>query len=364
MGLEHVDAADVGMDAGRLNRLGSVLDAAVAEGVFPAATLCVVRRGRIAWQSAHGAILGGAPARPDTIFDLASLTKPHTALALLRLVEKGCVSLTAPVGEFLPEARPALARVTIRQLATHTAGLVPWAPLYARAPGKDAMLREILSIPLASVPGERYAYSDLGYILLGEIVERVAGASLADVLRTEVLDPLGMRDTGFLPDASAQARIAPTANCPQRPGRILVGEVHDANAHFYGGVAGHAGLFGSATDLAILAAALLGGGVCGGRCFLGAPTLSLVRRNALSDDLGGQSIGWFTHPNGMLSRGDLLSDEAFGHTGFTGTLLVCDPRYGLAVALLTNRVMNPADNGAVQSVRRRVLNVTASAIVE
>lgn len=362
MDLAHGDATSVGMDPGRLVSAGAVLDDAVERGVCPAAVLCVVRQCRIVWLSAHGAIGEEQPTQTDTLFDLASLTKPHTALVLLRLAEAGRLSLQQTVGDFLQGAPPALARVTLEQLATHVSGLPSWAPLYAHGSGQREMLGALVALPLQNAPGERYVYSDLGYILLGEILEQAGGARLSDLLQAEVVRPLGMRDTGFLPSVSLRPRIAPTANCPQRPGQTLVGEVHDANAHFLGGVAGHAGLFGAAPDLAILAAALLGDGSCQGRRILSVPALALVRRSALPAHIGGQSIGWFTHPNPMLPRGDLLSDEAFGHTGFTGTLIVCDPGYDLGVVLLTNRVMVPGDNAGIQAVRRRVLNMVASAV--
>ncbi len=362
MGLQQVAPNEAGLDAGRLARVAPILDAGVEHGVYTAAVLCVVREGKVAWLSAHGTIGEGVPTAADTIFDLASVTKPHTALGLLRLVEMGEVLLSQTVGEFFPEARPGLARVTLRQLATHVSGLIPWKPLYEAGAGKDAMLREILSPPLERTPGERYAYSDLGYILLGEVIERVSGVSLAEFLRREVFEPLGMADAGFLPDPSLRPRIAPCANCPAREGQTLVGEVHDANAHFYGGVAGHAGLFGTAPDLATVVAMMLSREGRAGDSVLSRPALDLAEHSCVPEAVGGHTIGWFASPNPMLPRGDLLSDKAFGHTGYTGTMVVCDPMFGVGIVLLTNRVINPADNTGIQSVRRRVINVVAGAI--
>jgi len=140
--------------------------------------------------------------------------------------------------------------------------------------------------------------------------------------------------------------------------------VHDENALVFGGVSGHAGLFGTAADLALEASALVGTGEINGHRLLGMPTLRLVRTNQVDPAIGGHSIGWFTPPNGMLPRGDIFGDSLFGHTGFTGTMLVCDPPNQLVVVLLTNRVVNPKDNGGIARIRRRVLNIVASSIIK
>jgi CubicO group peptidase (beta-lactamase class C family) len=365
MSLPTAAPADVGLDARRLAVADGHIRAGQDEKVYPAAVLLVARHGQIAHHRAFGHLHdGGKPTRPDTIFDLASVTKPCVATGLLTLVEDGKVSLAQTVEDFLPEAKGTpIGPLTIRQLATHTTGLPPWKPLYKHGQGREAQLAEILRTPLRSPPGTHYAYSDLGYILLGEIVARAGGMNLDQYLHARLFAPLGMKDTGYLPAATRRSRIAPTANCPMRPDRTLIGEVHDANAHASGGVSGHAGLFGTAPDLALLATALAGKGEANLYRVLGIPALRLAQTNQIAPDIGGHSIGWFTPPNGMLPRGDLLGDTAFGHTGFTGTMIVCDPVYDLVAILLTNRVMNPDDNGVILRVRRRVMNAVASAIV-
>jgi CubicO group peptidase (beta-lactamase class C family) len=364
--LPAVRPEEAGLDPARLSVADAIVRAGVEDGTYPAAVLLVARRGQTAHVSAFGTIgTDGRPALPDTIFDLASLTKPCVAAALLTLVEDGRLSPAQTAQEWLPEADgTAVGKVTLRQLATHVSGLPPWKPLYEAGTGREAMLAEILRTPLRSPPGAKYAYSDLGYILLGEIVERAGGMALSDCLRVRVLEPMSMKDTGYLPDPSLRSRIAPTANCPMRPGRVLLGEAHDANAHYYGGVGGHAGLFGTAPDLAAFAVALCGDRQADGHRLLGLPALRQARANQLDPDVGGHSIGWFTPPNEMLPRGDLLSDAAFGHTGFTGTMVVCDLNYDLVLVLLTNRVMNPADNAGILRIRRRVVNAVASAVVQ
>jgi len=381
MSLPSASPDELGLDPRRLAVADAHAQAGVDEGVYPAAVLLVARQGKVAHQAAFGALQpGSTPTRPDTIFDLASVTKPCVATALLTLVEDGRVSLRQSVEEFLPEAAgTAVGPLSIRQLATHTSGLPAWKPLYKAGKGKDPQLAEILRTPLHYAPGAHYTYSDLGYILLGEIIEQASGMTLDRYLRTRLFEPLGMKDTGYRPAPTRRCRIAPTANCPYRPGQTLVGEVHDANAHAFGGVSGHAGLFGTAPDLALFAAALIGTQAPGHsgvqvperlnartpkRRILGLPTLRLAQTNQIQPEIGGHSIGWFTPPNIMLPRGDILSEAAFGHTGFTGTMIVCDPTYDLVIILLTNRVMNPAANEGILQVRRRVINAVASAIVQ
>ncbi len=366
MSLPVVSPADLGLDSRRLAVADALIQAGVEEKTYPAAVFLVARRGKIGHQRAFGHLQpGGGATRVDTIFDLASVTKPVNAVALLTLLEDGKASLHQKLEDLLPEtAGSALAPVTVRQLATHTSGLPAWKPLYRIPGGRNPMLADILRTPLHHPPGTRYAYSDLGYLLIGEIIERVSGMSLDQYVHARVLAPLGMKDTGYLPAATRRSRIAATAHCPMRPGQTLVGEVHDSNAHAYGGVAGHAGLFGTAPDLALLGSALTRRGEAGGRRLLGVPTLRLARTNQIPPEVGGHSIGWFTPPNGMLPRGDLLGETVFGHTGFTGTMLVCDPEYELTVVLLTNRVMNPSENGGILRIRRQVMNAVASAIAE
>ncbi|MGC8668711.1 MAG: serine hydrolase domain-containing protein [Chthonomonadales bacterium] len=368
------DGVEVELDAARLAMADRTLHQGLQDQVYSAAVLLVAHCRRVVHVSSFGTTQpgGGYPVGADTLFDLASLTKPVVALGLLALVEDGVLSLGDPLEAVLPEAAGTpVAAVTLRHLATHTSGLPPWRPVYRAGlsatgtPEPDArrrMLDETLRIPLHDVPGTRYAYSDLGYLLLGEAVSRAAGMGLQEYLRGRIFNALGLEDLGYLPSAGQSERIAATANSSIRPGRMLIGEVHDENAWVFGGVAGHAGLFGTAKDLAVLAIALAGDGTAEGRRLLSLPALRLCRTNQLAPAVGGHSIGWFTPPNSMLPRGDLLSEAAFGHTGFTGTMIVIDPVEELAVVLLTNRVVNPADNGGIQRIRRSVLNAIASAI--
>ena len=373
MGLPFVKHQDAGMDARRLAVADALIKRGCEEGIYPSAGFLVARHGKIVHQSAFGELSPDGPkTQADTIFDLASLTKPHVALGLLTLLEEGALALTQEVQEFIPEAKgTAVGPLPLRVLATHTSGLPAWKPLYKSGmSGSDVLpdarqriLAEILATPLHHPTGTKYMYSDLGYMLNGEIIARVGGMPLNLYLHSRLFAPLGMKDTGYLPAATMKDRIAPTANSAIQSPNRTVGAVHDENALVFGGVSGHAGLFGTAPDLAIIASALALNGEIGGHRILGIPTLRLVRTNQTDPSVGGHSIGWFTPPNGMLPRGDILGDTTFGHTGFTGTMIVVDPSLELAVILLTNRVMNPSDNGGIIRIRRRTVNIVASAII-
>lgn len=345
----------VSLDKRRLELAFAVVQRGVEGGAFAGAVAAVGRGDEVVVRAfGHAALQPErVPMRADTLFDLASLTKVvATTPAVLRLVEQGAFSLDAPVADLLPEFTDR--RVTVRHLLTHTSGLPAWLPLYLDQRGLPAYLRAIGRLPLEQAPGERVVYSDLGFILLGAIVARVTGQSLPDFCRTAVFEPLGMRETGWLPQVP-RARIAATeegnrtememaglraAEFDRWRQEILWGEVNDGNAHYgLGGVAGHAGLFGTAQDLALYALAWLRGG----RPILSPPTVQLATRNLTPAPGEARGLGWQKPPQETLpsrphSCGELLSDSAFGHTGFTGTSLWIDPEKQLFIILLTNRL--------------------------
>jgi CubicO group peptidase (beta-lactamase class C family) len=357
-----MDRATTGpLDASRIRAADEHLRRGLDDGAYGAAVLLVAVRGHVAHRCVMGELHPGGPAcRIDSLFDLASLTKPVTAMAVLTLVEQGAVLLTDPVSLHLPESQgTALGGVTLVQLATHVSGLPAWIPLYEHGYGADAAIDAIVRTPLAREPGAGYEYSDLNYVLLGQIAAGVAHLPLERLVAERVGRRLGWRDTGYLPGKALRERAAATGNCPGRPGRLLHGEVHDANAHFMGGVSGHAGLFGTAEELIALGCSLLPGAA---RPLLSAAAARLATTSRIPASLGGQTVGWFASPNPMLPRGDLLCDTTFGHTGFTGTLLTVDPEAQLVVTLLTNRVIDARNNGAILRTRKQVLNAVASAL--
>ncbi len=358
----------VGYDKAHLQHAEAILAQGVKNRIFPAATYMVLRHGMLFAQTAFGTAQPDAkppvPANLDTVFDLASITKTFTATLLLQSIEEGKILLTNELSDFIPEAiSTPLAPLTIKQLATHTSGLPPWKALYKRT--KGSALEDILTTKLEKAPSTHYAYSDLGYILLGEILTRLHSKPLDALVQERICVPLGMKSSGYCPKAPLHSKIAATANCPMREGKTLLGEVHDANAHSMGGVAGHAGMFGSAPDLARYAVSLCYPEVARHLSIpplLGNLARCLMQKSQIEPTIGGHSIGWFTPPNGYLPRGDLLSKATFGHTGFTGTLLMFDRKNDITIILLTNRVYMPGDGKESLRMRRLFANAVAGAL--
>lgn len=333
--------------------LRTILDAAVRDSAFPGAYAVVGRRSGIIAEYGAGHLDWSPSPVPDsrTLWDMASLTKV-TALTsvIMQLVEAKRVNLDAPVQHYLPTwIGPNKAKVTIRHLLTHSSGLPAWRPVYKEAFDTAAAMRLVSETPLDTLPGVRMVYSDLGAILLGEVVRAVTGERLDAYAAKHVFGPLKMSDTRYLPLRSDSARIAPTEIDPWR-GRHLRGEVHDENAFALGGVSAHAGLFSTAADVARLARAYLGGGTLDGARIWSAAT---VRQFTTVQDsnFSNRALGWET-PNGTNSAGRLMKRPAFGHTGFTGTSIWIDPANDLFVVLLTNRVNPTRANTKITRVRQ------------
>jgi CubicO group peptidase (beta-lactamase class C family) len=377
-----VSAADApaepsGFRPGGLDAASAVVEAGVASRAFPGAVLAVGKDGALVHLRAFGRLSydeGAAEARTDTVYDLASLTKVvvTTTLSMI-LVDEGKLDLDARVRAFFPAfSGPAKERVTVRHLLTHSGGLLWWAPFYKELSGKAAFLERITATDLAYEPGAKTVYSDLGIVLLGDILERVSRTPFEALARRRVLEPLGMKDTGYRPAPALLERIAPTENDPWR-GRVVRGEVHDENAAALGGVAPHAGLFGTAPDLARLARMLLDGGSFEGRRIVSRATVELFTARAGVPE-SSYALGWDTPSRGQgprssvpgepgySSAGSLLSARSFGHTGFTGTSMWMDPERELFVILLTNRVHPTRDNNQIRGVRAQVADAVVRAL--
>lgn len=303
------------------------------------------------------------PVTPDTVWDLASLTKPlATATSVLIPAQEGQLHLDEELWRFLKEPAPSLHGITIRQFLSHVSGLKPWEQFHSQNLVPDEILRRVRASERSRPSGTGYAYSDLGYILLGELVRAVTGETVAEFARKRVFEPLRMENTCYLPPAAWRDRIAAT-RCPDR-GRVLVGEVHDGNCDALGGVAGHAGLFGTLPDLERYARMLLQGGELEGVRVLSPLAARAMGRNQNPTGINGHALGWFTRPSGFLPAGDFLPEDTFGHTGFTGTSILLSPSLGLAVTLLTNRVYMEADGTPFLRFRRRFHNAAASLVPE
>ncbi|GAA4421507.1 serine hydrolase domain-containing protein [Actinokineospora soli] len=289
------------------------------------------------------------PMRPDTVFDVASVSKLFTSLAVMCLVEDGAVAVDDPVAEHVPEfAANGKAAITVEQLLTHTSGMEPWIPLWRDWPDRDSRLRAALERKPAHPAGTRYVYSDLNLIALGVLVERVSGQPLDAFVARRVTGPLGLTDTGYNP-ASAE-RVAATEYQATPPRGMVRGEVHDENAWSLGGVAGHAGVFSTARDLAVLGQTILNGGEYGGTRILRRETV----REMLTDyntAFPGNAHGLGFELDQRWYMGGLAGPRTAGHTGYTGTSLVIDPASRSIAILLTNRVHPSRSWGSINRAR-------------
>jgi beta-glucosidase-like glycosyl hydrolase/CubicO group peptidase (beta-lactamase class C family) len=351
------------------SRLQGILDPLMEEQIskraFPGAALAVGYRGTLLFQKGYGKLDYSAKApvvTNETIYDLASLTKAITATTLaMQLYERGQLKLEYPVSRYFPlfvgEGRD---KITIRHLLTHTSGLPAHLPLYKDLKGKPAFVEKILQVPLDSKPGTKAVYSDLGLILLGDIIEKLSAQSLDQLAAARIFQPLGMARTFFNPKPQWKKMIAPTENDPWR-GRLLRGEVHDENAFAMGGVSAHAGLFGDTGDLAIFCQMLLNGGVYDHSRIVRRSTLEKFTTRQNFPEGSSRALGWDTPSNGS-SAGSLLSSSSFGHTGFTGTSVWIDPTRELFIILLTNRVHPTRENNAIREVRRLVADLVVKAV--
>ncbi len=361
--LPRVEPKTVGMDAARLERIDEVVKQAIAEGRLPGCVIAVVRQGKMGFHKAfgHRAILPDRePMTVDTVFDLASLTKPvATATAVMILMEQGRLRLDDSPTRHLPEfTGHGKERITVEQLLLHTSGLIADNPLADYEHDPETAWKRICDLkPLAS-PGERFIYSDVGFIVLGKLVERVSGESLDRFARRHIYEPLGMTETRFVPDEMLHRRIAPTE---LRMGRWLRGEVHDPRAARLGGVAGHAGLFSTADDLAVFVQMLLDGGLGNGRRILDGKTVAEMTRPRQVPG-GLRALGWDVETAYSGNRGERFPVGSFGHTGFTGTSIWIDPASKTGVIFLSNRV-HPDGKGNVNRLRGDVATFVAEALI-
>lgn len=328
----------VGMSPERLQAIDRVVQRGLNAGGYPGASVVVGRRGAAVWQKGFGR-LGWTPSSPAvtpdrSIYDLASLTKVvGTTTAAMVLWDEGRLDLDAPVSRYLPTFAGGMKDdVTVRHLLTHRSGLPAGRELWRLSNSPNEARNVVLQTPLECRPGQCFIYSDLGADVLGWVVETAAGQGLDVLLHERVFQPLGMSDTQYRPADSLAYRIAPTEVTPPR-GYPLRGQVHDENAYTLGGVAGHAGLFSTASDLSIFAQMMLNGGTYDGVRILSDSAVELFTTRAA----GTRALGWDT-ADGDGGSGEYLSARSYGHTGYTGTSIWIDPDREMFVILLTNRV--------------------------
>jgi CubicO group peptidase (beta-lactamase class C family) len=379
-GLARIDAASVGLLAGQLQHIDEAVAASIQAGEIPGAVVLVARHGRIAYFKAFG----NRSVKPkqemmttDTIFDLASMTKVMaTAPSIMLLVENGMLRLDDKVKRYLPKfTNGGKENITLLHLLTHYSGLQPDFDLSKKWSGYTEALEELWKTNTVSEPGKVFAYSDLNYIVLGEIVRAASGKPLDEFAAANIFQPLGMTDTLFNPPARLVPRIAPTESrrntlkylngqiSQASLDQILRGEVHDPTAWRMGGVAGHAGLFSSARDVAIFAQMFLDQGTYPGGRIL-SPMSIHAMTSPQSPEIGTdvRGYGWdldsiYSSPRGDLFRG------GYGHTGFTGTSLWIHPPTDSFVIILTNRV-HPDGGKDINHLRGAVANIVAASVSE
>jgi len=356
--------------------LDAIVEKAIAADELPGAVLLVSHKGEIIHRKAYGnrALLPAHEAMTvDTIFDMASLTKiVATTSSVMLLVEQGKVRLNDPVARYIPEfAANGKAQVTVRHLLTHTGGLRPIPPVKEPYSGAEAVLKSIYEDTLIAPPGARFIYSDGGFIILAELVRRVSGQPVNEFALENIYKPLGMKHTRFLPPAEWKPRIAPTeeidlpesAKAGSGKGRVLRGEVHDPRARGMGGVAGHAGLFSTADDLAIFCRMILARGLApGGKRIYAAATVQKMtspQTPPWSPTLRG--LGWDIDSVYSAPRGEDFPLGSFGHTGFTGTAMWIDSQSQSIYILLANSV-HPYGRPAISSLRSRVATAIAASV--
>lgn len=357
--LPEVPPASIGMDAERLAHINEVVEEGLQRGRMPGCVVLVGRSDGIAHFTSYGfrQLLPKKVAMTnDTLFDLASLTKPiATATSIMTLIEKGKLNLDDRVAKYIPEfSAEGKEQVTIRQLLTHQSGLIADNSLRDYAQGPEEAYRRINALKLTAAESPKFTYSDVGFIVLGKVVEEVSGSSLHKYSQQTLFKPLGMSDTGYLPRRELKQRAAVTE---KRDGRWMQGEVHDPRAFAVGGVAGHAGLFSTADDLAKFAAAML---VVGDNAVLKSETMNLMTADTKTSG-GIRGLGWDKKSVYSSNRGDLFTPKAFGHGGFTGTAIWIDPGQDLFVIFLSNRV-HPNGKGSVNTLIGRVGTIAAAAI--
>ena len=361
--------------------ISSFLNERIAAGDFPSAVYLVAEKGSAIFVDALGnAVVDPRPiaATAETVYDLASLTKPLvTGLLCSRRIEAGELTLDSSIAHYLAEFdRTDKQDITVRELLTHTSGLPAWQPVYILAEGKpERAVGAIANLKLEYKPGTRVVYSDLGFILLGFLLERMTGSRLAQLARQEIIEPLKLQRTFFNPEQSLQTGIAAcelgngyehemssdTGGSGYRDWRkdLIWGEVHDGNAHFLGGAAGHAGLFSTAQETFVLAQQFLAGETK----LLKPETCELFRQDMTSGLEEARSLGWQLAATKDSSAGPHLPADSFGHTGFTGTSCWIDPQHERVFILLTNRThARKLPFANINSVRRSFHSLAVTAL--
>jgi len=348
----------------KLTDIDLILSRGVTGQVFPGAAAAVVRDSgqRTDLFTAGSITPGGAGVSPDTVYDIASLTKPFTATAFMRLWAEGKIGPSEKAQKYIPEwSIPGADAVLLEHLLAHESGLPDWLPFYEEVPaverateaGKKRIIQTAMFTPFEAPAGSRMIYSDTGFILLGFCMERAADMDLDEIIRTMVTRPLGLKNTKFLPvkgnanikDTGSSSAVAPTELCPWRQ-KMMLGEVHDENAWTMGGVAAHAGLFSTIRDMALFSSVIMKTLKGDSSLFDAEILLKSTARRPL-----GRTLGWDTPEPEGSSAGPHASISTFGHLGFTGCSLWIDPAKHVSSILLSNRIHPTRKNESIREFR-------------
>lgn len=370
-----VPAASLGLNQQQLDRIDALVEAEIEAKRLPGCVIAIGRTGGVGFLKAYGnrqVEPSKEPMTVDTLFDMASLTKPiATATSVMILVEQGKVRLRNPIAEYIPEfGQNGKKNITVEDLLVHRGGLIPDNALKDYEDGVEKAWERLFALP-TDKPGKQFIYSDVGFLALGELVHRVSGKNVAEFAAENIFQPLGMKESGYTPSKELAERAATTE---KREDRWMRGEVHDPRAYLLEGVAGHAGLFSTAADLAIYCEAFLRGAngmpAAGSEKMQAAHAISpfVMSRATLAEmmrprEVAGnhRALGWDNRSAYSTNRGELLSSRAIGHGGFTGTAMWIDPELDLFVIFLSNRV-HPDGSGLVNPLAGRIGTVAAAAI--
>lgn len=372
--LKVVSPSAENMDIHRLQLADQIIEKAIADSIIPGAVLLVARNNKIVYRKAYGyreLVPVKRKMEINTIFDMASVTKPvATATSAMILLERGQLRLKDRVSDFLPQfkhknrfGKP----IRIIHLLTHTSGLPPYAPVKELkekygSPNPDSLIAYIGRLPLEHEPGTYFKYSCLNFITLQNIIQTITGQTLKAFSEQNIFKPLGMHDTFFLPPKNKIKRCAATEMQPD--GTVLLGVVHDPLARVMnGGISGNAGLFSTADDLAIFSAMMLNDGTWHGKRIMSKRTVEKMISIPKGFEPFGRALGWDVSSDYNSNIGDLFSNRAYGHTGYTGTSITIDPQSKTVIILLTNRV-HPHDTGSVVRLRGQIANIVASSILD
>ncbi len=351
------------------SKVEGIVNDAIKDSAFPGAVVLVEKDGKIIFEKAFGRFTydkNSSPVKTGTLYDLASVSKViATTTAAMICIDRKLFKLDDKVSEYIPEfAQNGKGNITIRNLLLHNSGLPAYKRFYKFCKNAGDVLKDIYSTKLNYPTGSQTVYSDLGMIMMGKVIEKVTGMTLDKFAKKEIFIPLGMKNTMYNPPDSLKRRCAPTEVDNYWRHRLIQGEVHDETASMLRGVAGHAGLFSTAEDIAKVLQLLLQKGRFGGKQIIKPGTIKLFikKQSAEGGEESTRALGWDTKSPEGSSAGNLFSDKSYGHTGFTGTSVWTDPARNLFVVFLTNRVYPTRDNNKLLKVRPALHDAVINAL--